>query len=342
MVLARQEPEQAFVYAVRTTGIYCRPTCPSRRPLPANVSFFDTTVAARTAGYRPCLRCEPDRQGEAGHTSAEAAVIAACRAMRAHGGPLPAAQLRSITGLSQRGLSRAFAAVAGTSARAFGDAVRTGTARVLLRTGSPVTEAVFAAGFGSVRAFYDTAAPTLGMTPSSYARGAVGEHLSWTSVNTVVGTVLAVASARGLCAVRIGPHLPRLLDEVQTEFPAATFTPEHEALTDVASGLAALAAGHPAAAALPLDVRGSAFQARVWSALRRIPAGETRSYGEVAAEIGAPTAVRAVASACARNRLALVVPCHRVVRSDGTLGGFRWGLSVKQSLLDHEKREHNR
>lgn len=334
-VLAREEPDPGFVYAVSTTGIYCRPTCPSRRPLPANVSFFESAAAARAAGYRACLRCAPDRPAETG--GARDAVVAACRALVEAGGPLPGAELRRITGLSQRGLSRAFAGIVGTSAKAFGDAVRTGTARTLLRAGEPVTEAVFGSGFGSVRAFYDTAAPTLGMTPSSYANGGSGERLAWTSIPTPVGMVLAVASARGLCAVRIGEDVDALLEEVRAEFPAADLAAEHEALADVAAALAALASGRQPPSALPLDLRGTAFQARVWTALTRIPTGQTRSYTEIATELGAPAAVRAVAGACARNRLALVVPCHRVVRHDGALGGFRWGLAVKQSLLDAER-----
>lgn len=334
-VVDRAEPDPVFVYAVRTTGVYCRPACPARRPSPANVRFFDSPAEARAAGFRACLRCAPDeaRQPPAGRE----AVVAACRAMVRAGGPLPGPELRRVTGMSQRSLARAFARTVGTSAKAFGDAVRTGTARTLLQAGEPVSDAIFGAGFGSVRAFYDTTAPTLGMTPSSYATGSAGEHLAWTSRATPVGVVLAVASARGLCAVRIGEDADVLLAEVKGEFPGATFTAEHEALADVAAALAALAAGREPVRDLPLDLRGTAFQARVWDALRRIPAGQTRSYAQVATEIGEPTAVRAVAGACARNRLALVVPCHRVVRSDGALGGYRWGLAVKQSLLAAER-----
>jgi AraC family transcriptional regulator of adaptative response/methylated-DNA-[protein]-cysteine methyltransferase len=334
-VLARVEPERAFVYAVHSTGIYCRPTCPSRRPLPANVSFYDSGADAEAAGYRPCLRCTPERPASAGDDTD--AVVSACRAMVEAGGPLPATELCRITGLSPRGLSRAFATIVGTSARAFGNAVRTGTARRLLRAGEPVSEAIFGSGFGSVRSFYETAAPTLGMTPSSYADGGAEETLAWTSVSTPVGWIMAVAGARGLCAVRIGENVDSLLDEVRAEFPSATLAPEHEALAEVASALAGLAVGRRPADALPLDLRGTAFQARVWTALTRIPAGQTRSYTQVATELGQPTAARAVAGACASNGLALVVPCHRVVRTDGALGGFRWGLTVKQALLDAER-----
>lgn len=334
-VLARVEPERAFVYAVHSTGIYCRPTCPSRRPLPANVSFYDSGTDAEAAGYRPCLRCTPERPASTGDD--RDAVVAACRAMVEGGGPLPATELCRLTGLSPRGLSRAFAAIVGTSARAFGNAVRTGTARRLLRAGEPVSEAIFGSGFGSVRGFYETAAPTLGMTPSVYAGGGAEETLAWTSVPTPVGWIMAVAGARGLCAVRIGEHVGSLLEEVREEFPSATLVPEHEALAEVAAALAGLAVGRRPADALPLDLRGTAFQARVWTALTRIPVGQTRSYTEIAAELGQPAAARAVAGACASNGLALVVPCHRVVRTDGALGGFRWGLTVKRALLDAER-----
>ncbi|MDO8120138.1 methylated-DNA--[protein]-cysteine S-methyltransferase [Isoptericola sp. b490] len=263
------------------------------------------------------------------------AVVVAAQAMVRAGGPVPNAELARLAAVSERTLRRAFTELIGVGPRAFGQAVRTGTARDLLRSGSLVTDALVAAGFGSVRAFYETAAGTMGMPPSAYAAGAPGERLGWTAVETPVGTVLGAASERGLCAVRIGAALGPLLDQVRAEFPRAELVADHDRLADVARALAALAAGHPAPE-LPLDVRGTAFQARVWQALTRIPAGETRTYSEVAQEIGEPTAVRAVAGACARNRLALVVPCHRVVRTDGGLGGYRWGLAVKRELLDAE------
>ncbi len=289
-----------------------------------------TTIdEARTAAPvgEPDSRAEDDPRAEA--------VVTAATAMVRAGGPVPSAELARLAAVSERTLRRAFTDVLGVGPRAFGQAVRTGTARDLLRAGGPVTDVLLEAGFGSVRAFYETAAETMGMTPSAYAAGAPGERLTWTSVPTPVGTVLGVASARGLCAVRIGPELEPLLEQVRAEFPRADLVRDDDALGDVARALAALAAGHPAPQ-LPLDLRGTAFQARVWQALTRIPAGQTRTYSQVAEQIGEPTAVRAVAGACARNRLALVVPCHRVVRSDGGLGGYRWGLAVKQSLLDVE------
>lgn len=333
----RQTVVEPFVYAVRTTRVYCRSTCPSRRPRRENVVFFDRVEQARSAGFRACLRCEPDSPPAA--MVELAAVIAGCRVMVAAGGPVPRPDLERVTGLTGRRLGRAFDRVVGVSPRGFGDAVRTGRARELLRAHGQVAPAVYASGFGSVRAFYDTAAATLGMTPSAYAAGGDGERLLWGSTSTPVGQVLAVASGRGLCAVRIGPQVGPLLAEVGAEFPQVQLQAAPGVLDDVLRALAVLAVlaqGGGATYDLPVDLRGTAFQARVWSALRLIPAGQTRSYGQVAEAVGAPAAVRAVANACATNRLALVVPCHRVVRSNGALAGFRWGLAVKQSLLDAE------
>lgn len=334
LVQDRRTGVAPFVYAVRTTGVYCRSTCPSRRPRRENVAFFDGVGQARSAGFRACLRCEPDSPPVA--TVELAAVVAGCRAMVAAGGPLTRLELEQVTGLTGRRLGRVFARVAGVSPRGFGDAVRTGTARGLLRVHGQVSAAVYASGFGSVRAFYDTAAATLGMTPSAYAAGGDGERLLWGTTSTPVGQVLAVASARGLCAVRIGPQVEPLLAEVGQEFPRAQLHAAPGVLDDVLRALAVLAQGGGGTYDLPVDLRGTAFQARVWSALRLIPPGQTRSYRQVAEAVGAPAAVRAVADACAINRVALVVPCHRVVRSNGALGGFRWGLAVKQALLDAE------
>lgn len=337
LVQDRRPAAEPFVYAVRTTMIYCRSTCPARRPRRENVLFFDGGQQARSAGYRPCLRCRPDVPADGAMDLA--AVVAGCRAMVAAAGPLPRRDLEQVTGLTGRRLGRAFQQVVGVSPRGFGDAVRTGAARALLRAHGQVSRAVYASGFGSVRAFYDTAAATLGMTPSVYAAGAGGEQLLWGSTSTPVGSLLAVASVRGLCAVRIGPDVPALLDQVRAEFPAAQLQAAPGVLDDVLRALAVLAGGGGATYDVPVDLRGTAFQARVWTALRLIPPGQTRSYQQVADAVGAPAAVRAVAGACGTNRVALVVPCHRVVRSDGGLGGFRWGLAVKQALLDAEHAE---
>jgi AraC family transcriptional regulator of adaptative response/methylated-DNA-[protein]-cysteine methyltransferase len=258
------------------------------------------------------------------------------------GGPVPAAALASAARCSTRQLHRAFAAVLAVSPLQYGRAVRTGRAREVLRGAGSVTDAVWEAGYGSARGFYEEAGRRLGMSPSEFAAGARGRRLQYSAVTTALGTVLVVVSPDGIVAVRISPDADAadptaLLAEVRAELPHAELVRDDAALVHVTGAVQALARGDGVPADLPLDVAGTAFQARVWQALRRIPAGSTRSYTQVAADIGAPTAVRAVARACATNPVALVVPCHRVVRSDGALAGYRWGLAVKRSLVEAER-----
>ena len=250
------------------------------------------------------------------------------------GGPLPVTDLASALSCSTRQLQRDFAEVLGVTPRQFGQAVRTERTRIALRSADSVLDAAFAAGYGSVRGFYEEAARRLGMTPSDYVAGAPEQVLLWSVTSTPVGDVIAVATPRGLAAVRIGEER-QLVGEIEAEFPNAVLERDDAAMIDVMSALSALTAGGPAPD-LPVDVHGTAFQARVWRALQDIPAGETRTYSDVAAAIGAPTSVRAVARACATNRVALAIPCHRVLRSDGDLAGYRWGLAVKRSLLASE------
>lgn len=245
------------------------------------------------------------------------------------------AELAGIANCTSRQVQRDFAAV-GVTPAAYGRAVRTDLARAALRSSTSVTSALFDAGYGSVRAFYEEAGRRLGMSPSEYAAGAPGMPLLWATTPSAVGELIVVASSRGLCAVRIGSHRPALVDEIEREFAAAELREDPEAMSDVLSALRALAVG-ASASALPLDVEGTAFQASVWRALRTIPEGQTRTYSEIAAQIGHPSSVRAVATACARNRVALAIPCHRVIRSDGSLAGYAWGLEVKQQLLDAER-----
>lgn len=334
-VLARREPSQPFFYAVRTTKIFCKPTCPSRRPSRENVVFFDSATVARANGFRACLRCTPEAT-DSSDLDVQV-IVAACRMMIDAGGPVPHSDLARATGLPIRSLTRAFERTIAVSPREFGSAIRTDKARGLLREHQEVTRAVFDAGFGSMRSFYETTAPKLGMTPNTYAKGGAGERLTWSSTSTPLGTLMAVASPQGLCAVRLGADQGALLTEVATEFPEAHLEADHEGLANITKAISLLATGHAAERTLPLEFRGTAFQARVWTALTRIPRGQTRSYREVAEDIGAPTSARAVATACAANGLALVVPCHRVIRSDGDLGGYRWGLALKRTLLEAER-----
>ena len=258
------------------------------------------------------------------------------------GGPVAAPELASAAHCSSRQLHRAFAAVLQVSPLQYGRAVRTGRAREVLRGAGTVTDAVWEAGYGSARGFYEEAGRRLGMAPAEYAAGGRGRRLQWSAVDTALGTVVVVVSPDGICAVRIDPDATasdpaRLLAEVRAELPHAELVRDDVALVEVTTAVQALARGERTAADLPLDVAGTAFQARVWQALQQIPAGTTSTYTEVAAAIGSPTSVRAVARACATNPAALVVPCHRVVRSDGSLAGYRWGLAVKQSLLEAER-----
>ena len=277
------------------------------------------------------------------HDAVKRRVLDAARAMDEAGGPVPLAELAANANVSERQLARSFRQVLGVSPREYGEAVRTGNARQLLRDRESVTDAVYDAGYGSSRAFYEETGRRLGMPPREYARGAHGQQLFWSVTSVTIGAherwLIAVASNNGLCAVRIGPDIDALVAEVTAEFPAAELERDDEQLADIMSALALLARGEPSQRDIPLDVHGTAFQARVWDALVHIPRGETRSYSDVAESIGRPTAVRAVARACATNPVALVVPCHRVVRSDGSLSGYRWGLEIKGSLLVAEGRD---
>lgn len=266
--------------------------------------------------------------------SASARVSSACHAMSEAGGPVPLPDLAARVHCSPRQLQRDFAEVLGITPRQYGQAVRTNRTRHTLRASGRVLDAAFAAGYGSVRGFYEEAARRLGMTPSDYAAGAPDRLLLWSVASTSVGDVIAVATPAGLAAVRIGKSAD-LEQEIADEFPQANLVRDDVAMADVMSALTALCEG-ASAPELPVDVRGTAFQARVWSALREIPAGETRTYTQVATAIGSPTAVRAVARACATNPVAVAIPCHRVIREDGDLAGYRWGLTVKRSLLAQE------
>ncbi|WP_380169193.1 methylated-DNA--[protein]-cysteine S-methyltransferase [Jannaschia sp. R86511] len=276
-------------------------------------------------------------------TADRARVAAACRVMDDAGGPVPAVDLASAAHCSPRQLHRAFTAVLQVTPLQYGRAVRTGRAReVLLRAGT-VTDAVWEAGYGSARGFYEEAGRRLGMSPAEFVAGARGRRLQWAAVDTVLGAVLVVVSPDGICAVRIDAEATAddpagLLAEVRAELPHAELVRDDRGLVHVTTAVQALARGERPVADLPLDMAGTAFQARVWQALREIPAGTTSTYTEVARAIGSPRSVRAVARACATNPAALVVPCHRVVRSDGSLAGYRWGLAVKQSLLEAERR----
>jgi len=327
-----------FVYAVRSTGIYCRPGCGARRPLRRNVEFFATPAEAVGAGYRACRRCCPERDGV--NDPAEASVVEVCRWLEHPNPDRDLASMAAGLGWSERHLRRRFSEVVGVPIGSYLRAQQAERVRTALRAGMQVTDAAFEAGYGSSRAFYEHGASRLGMTPARYRSGGAGVRIGYTSIVTPIGVVVAASTARGVCAVRVGSDEAALVADVAAEFPEALVERDDDGLGDVAIVLTGAVRGDDDASVLPVDLQGTAFQVRVWEALRAIPAGQTRSYSEVAVEIGAPSAVRAVAGACAANPAALAVPCHRVVRKNGSLGGYRWGVATKQALLDAETASH--
>ena len=322
----------AFVYAVSTTGVYCLAHCASRRPLRRNVEFFNTASDASRAGFRACRRCRPDEQRTL--EPSVAAVIDLCRRLE-DGAAVDVAAFARETGYSERHLRRRFSVLIGVSVSNYARAQRAARVRETLKTTASVTEAIYQAGYGSSRAFYEHAAPRLGMSPSAFQSGGAGERITYTSRRTALGVVLAARTARGVCAVRIGRDEGDLEAELAAEFPRAHLERDDAALRELSRVLETATRGREFAA-LPLDLVGTAFQMRVWQELVNIPLGTTTTYAQVAERIGAPRAVRAVGSACGANPAALLVPCHRVVRSDGSLGGYRWGLDVKAALLELE------
>lgn len=322
-----------FVYAVRTTGVVCRPSCASRRPLRENVEFFPDVEAAVRAGYRSCARCGAAPIAPGGAVERAVGFLEAHLDERVTLGVLAAA-----VGLSPSHLQRAFTRALGLSPPAFLRQRRLERWKARVRGGASVGEATYAAGFGSSRALYEGARAGLGMTPAAYRRGGRGERIRYAIAATDLGRLLVAATERGVCAVELGEEDAALAAALGREFPGAYLVRDDGAVEAWTREVVAATSG--AGAPLPLDLRGTAFQLRVWRALRDIPRGETRSYGEVAARIGRPTAARAVARACAANRVALLVPCHRVVRGTGDAGGYRWGAARKERLLaaEHEQK----
>jgi AraC family transcriptional regulator of adaptative response/methylated-DNA-[protein]-cysteine methyltransferase len=330
-----------FVYAVATTGVYCRPSCPSRRPRPENVRVFGAPADAERAGFRACRRCQPN-----GVTNAEACVAAAREILDAHlasGGDRPTLdRLADAVGMSPFHLQRAFKARLGVSPAEYLRVGRGERFKAELRGGETVSRATFGAGYGSSSRAYADAAAQLGMTPASYRRGGRGMTVRFTVAHTALGHVLVAGTDRGLCAVSIGDDPAALERELRAEYPAASVeradvSGAGDPLATWADAVVAYLDARGAPPAAPVDVGGTPFQRRVWDALRAIPAGETRSYREVADAVGVPNGARAVAAACASNRVALVIPCHRVVREGGALSGYRWGAERKRALLERER-----
>ncbi len=325
-----------FVYAVRSTGIYCRPTCPSRRPQREQVVFFNSFEEAETAGFRPCRRCQP-RAALAPDAQAEI-VQQACQLLDEHvDSPLNLEVLGEQLHISPSHLHRIFKAVTGLTPHQYALGKHVEAFKASLKDGKDVTTALYDAGFSSSSRLYEGAAGRLGMTPTAYRRGGQGMRIRYTIVDTYLGRMLLAATDKGICAISFGDEDAELEDFLRGEYPAAQVERDREGLEAWVQALLAHLEGAQPDLALPLDLQATAFQLQVWAELRKIPYGESRSYAEVAGAIGQPAAVRAVAQACARNPAVLVTPCHRVVRSDGSLGGYRWGIQRKQALLGREK-----
>jgi AraC family transcriptional regulator of adaptative response/methylated-DNA-[protein]-cysteine methyltransferase len=326
----------AFVYAVRSTGVYCRPSCPSRRPSRANVSFFLTCDDAEHAGYRACLRCRP--AAERAGTATDGAVERARLYLERHAGrAVPLAELAAHAGVSPWHLQRSFKRMLGVSPKAYQDARRVDQFKSRLRAGDTVSRATYEAGFGSSSRVYERSDALLGMTPAAYRRGGAGVRIAYAIADAPIGRVLVATTDRGVCAVELGDTDDDVLRALRVDFPRATIVrsdDEHGAWVQAA---VERVRDPRRQNDVPLDLAGSEFQLRVWHALRQIPPGERRSYREIASAIGKPSASRAVARACATNHVAVVVPCHRVVRGDGDLGGYKWGVERKRRLLASER-----
>lgn len=322
-----------FVYAVRSTGVFCKPSCPSRRALRANVEFFSTTADAERAGFRACRRCRPTSG------SAHPAIDRAMRYLDAHPDHVvPLEELALHVGLSASHLQRSFKHVVGRSPKDYQAETRMRRFKTRLRAGDTVSRATYEAGFGSSSRVYERASASLGMTPAAYRRGGAGVRIGFTIADAPIGRVLVATTERGVCAVELGASDADVEHSLRADFPRATIERDDEGhATWVRAVLDRVRDPRRGSShRIPLDFAGTEFQRRVWDALRAIPAGERRSYAQVAESIGMPSASRAVAQACANNRLAVVVPCHRVVRQDGGISGYKWGVERKERLLAAE------
>jgi AraC family transcriptional regulator of adaptative response/methylated-DNA-[protein]-cysteine methyltransferase len=333
-----------FILGVRSTQIYCRPSCPARRPLRRNVVFFRTGEEAERQGFRPCLRCKPNEK-----SGALALVERAARelARSEEGGDADdgrgksdngrVAELARKLGVTPSGLRRAFQQVTGLAPRDLADALRLKRFKSLLRAGKNITDALYETGYGSSSRVYERSNAQLGMTPAAYQKGGKGMKLDYTIAKSPLGKVLVAATERGISAVYLGGDERALLAELRDEYPRAEIAPAKGSYQQWVGEIVRQIEGRASGLELPLDVQGTAFQRRVWQELQRIPLGATRTYSQVAQSLGQPRAVRAVARACATNPVSIVVPCHRVIRGDGKLAGYRWGLSRKEQLLAAER-----
>jgi AraC family transcriptional regulator, regulatory protein of adaptative response / methylated-DNA-[protein]-cysteine methyltransferase len=322
-----------FYYAVTTTGVYCRPSCAARRARRENVRFYETCTAAEHAGFRPCRRCKPRAPADAGHA---AAIAKACRAIEQAEETPRLDTLAAVAGLSRFHFHRLFKDATGLTPRQYAAARRAERVRDDLAKSGTVTQAIYDAGFNSSGRFYEQSGIRLGMRPSAYARGGQGATIRFAVGETSLGAILVAATDKGVCSIALGDEPETLVRALQDRFPRATLVGGDKAFEATVAKAVGLVEAPGLGIDLPLDVRGTAFQERVWQALRAIPAGTTLSYADIARRVGNRRSTRAVAQACAANPVAIAIPCHRVVRTDGDLSGYRWGVARKRELLRRE------
>ena len=335
-VLARDPHHDGeFFFAVSTTGVYCRPSCPAKRPRRENVTFFRNPTEAERAGFRACLRCKPK---SASGNPQTATVKEMCRFIEQHlDEPVTLEKLATVFGQSPFHLQRTFKKALGITPRAYADSCRMGLLKRNLQSGRSVTHALYDAGYSSSSRLYERTASQLGMTPDKYRRGAIATSIRYTCADSPLGRMLVAATEKGICAIQFGERDEELVEGLKHEFPFAVRKRDDETMRSWTEAVLRQISGHKLNRSLPLDIQATAFQKRVWTHLQSLPFGTTQSYREVAKAIGQPNAARAVARACASNRIAVAIPCHRVVREDGEMGGYRWGVERKRALLELEQ-----
>jgi AraC family transcriptional regulator of adaptative response/methylated-DNA-[protein]-cysteine methyltransferase len=334
-IVARDKTADGLLwYSVATTRVYCRPSCPSRSANPKNVRLHDTLASAKATGFRPCKRCNPD--GSSSDAENAALIATACRAIEASENAPSLAELAAAIGLSPGYFHRLFKAITGLTPKGYAAAHRARKVREGLTSGRTITEAIYDAGFNSSGRFYASAKDMLGMTPSRYRGGGTDEELKFAVGQAALGTILVASSEKGVAAILLGDDPDELVHDLQDRFPRAKLVGADHRYEALVAKVVGFVEAPGIGLDLPLDVRGTAFQQRVWRALREISAGETASYAEIARRIGAPKSARAVATACAANSLAVAIPCHRVVRNDGSLSGYAWGVERKRELIRRE------
>ncbi|MET0917738.1 MAG: bifunctional DNA-binding transcriptional regulator/O6-methylguanine-DNA methyltransferase Ada [Burkholderiales bacterium] len=334
VVVRDPKADGKFFYSVKTTGVYCRPSCAARTARPENVAFYPTAADAERAGFRPCKRCKPDQPSLAEQHAARVAEL--CRLIENAEHVPSLEELANHAGLSPYHLHRVFKAVTGLTPKAYAAGHRAKRVRAELGRSSTVTEAIYDAGYSSNGRFYEESNEVLGMTPTNYRAGGANTAIRFAIGECSLGSILVAASERGVCAILMGDDPGELARNLQDRFPRADLIGGDAEFERLVAKVVGFVEAPKLGLDLPLDVRGTAFQQRVWQALREIPAGETVSYSEIANRIGSPKAVRAVAQACAANTLAVAIPCHRVIRNHGGLSGYRWGVERKRALLDRE------